>query len=138
MTYKFLDVPEIPEELILPLDEVLQLENIFGGATNNYTIHECQPELRDWLKSHFPDCTKFRYQTLIDEIPVHKDRGRDIAINYILDTGGDDVKTVWYEEDWTTATHDMIFPAKKWHEIDVSIYHGVSGLTSRRWAITVA
>ena len=30
MTYKFLDLPEVPEDLILPVEEVLQLENIFG------------------------------------------------------------------------------------------------------------
>ena len=138
MTWRLLDLPTVPEHLILPVEQVLELENIFGGHTNNYTIHEVQPELREWLQRVFPDKTKFRYQTLIDDIPVHKDRGRDIAINYIINTGGDNVRTVWYEEDYTTPTHDAIMPAHTWHELQVDTYHSVLGLQERRFAITVA
>ena len=54
MNYTKLDLPKIPKELILPIKEVLQLENIFGGRSKNYTIHECQPELSEYLKEVFP------------------------------------------------------------------------------------
>jgi|TARA_R100000030_G_scaffold77306_1_gene60184 hypothetical protein len=137
MTYKFLDLPEVPEDLILPVEEVLQLENIFGGETKNYTIHECQDELREYLKELFPECEKFRYQTLIKGVPVHKDRGRTTAINYIIETGGNNVQTIWYEEDYTTPTHNVILPKKKWHELQVDLYHTVANIEERRFAITV-
>ena len=137
MTYKFLDLPEVPEDLILPVEEVLQLENIFGGETKNYTIHECQDELREYLKELFPECEKFRYQTLIKGVPVHKDRGRTTAINYIIETGGDNVQTIWYEEDYTTPTHHVVLPKKKWHELQVDLYHTVENIEERRFAITV-
>ena len=138
MTYRFLELPSVPAHLILPVDEALKLENIFGGYTDNYTIHEVQDELRDYLQVLFPDYTKFRYQTLKKEIPVHKDRGRDIAVNYIIDTGGEDARTVWYEEDYTTPTHDVQLPKNRWHELRVDTYHSVTGITSLRYAITVA
>lgn len=138
MNYKYLNLPSVPTHLILPIEEVLKLENIFGGETTNYTIHDVQQELKDFLQAIFPDKTKFRYQTLIDEIPVHIDRGRTTAINYIIKSGGENVKTVWYKDDYTTPTSDIILKPNQWHELQVDIYHNVTNLTERRFAITVA
>ena len=71
MNYTKLDLPKVPDNLILPMYEVLKLENIFGGKSKNYTIHECQPELKEYLQKLFPEYTKFRYQTLTKDIPIH-------------------------------------------------------------------
>jgi len=138
MTYRYLNLPTVPENLILPVSQTLELENIFGGETDNYTIHEVQDELREYLQALFPDYTKFRYQTLKQQVPVHKDRGRTKAINYIIHNGGADVRTVWYEEDYTTPTHDVKLMSRRWHELDVDTYHSVIGITGLRYAITVA
>jgi hypothetical protein len=137
MYHKLLNKPTVPEHLILPLDKILQIENIFGGETSNYTLHECQSELKEYLKIIFPEYTKFRYQTLKKTIPVHKDRGRIRAVNYIIDAGGSNVKTVWYEEDYTTPVYSVILPVKQWHELEVDTYHTVENIETRRYAITV-
>ena len=108
------------------------MENIFGGKSKNYTIHEVQDDLRVWLQKLFPNHTKFRYQTLVDEIPMHKDRGRDIALNYIIDTGGENVQTVWSEGD------HVVLPQGVWHELQVNHYHTVTNIQGRRFAITVS
>ena len=136
--FNYLDLPTVPEHLILPVEEVLELENIFGGETKNYTIHECQDELRDYLKNLFPHRDTFRYQTLIHSIPVHKDRGRTTAINYLINTGGADVQTIWYEEDYTTPTYRVVLSKRRWHEIQVDRYHTVTNIQQRRFAITIA
>lgn len=136
--FNYLDLPTVPEHLILPVEEVLELENIFGGETKNYTIHECQDELRDYLKNLFPHRDTFRYQTLIHSIPVHKDRGRTTAINYLINTGGADVQTIWYEEDYTTPTYRVVLSNRRWHEIQVDRYHTVTNIQQRRFAITIA
>jgi hypothetical protein len=138
MKYKFLNIPSVPDHLILPVEEVLELENIFGGRSPNYTIHECQDELREYLQALFPECTKFRYQTLVHGVPVHKDRGRTTAINFILDTGGPNVQTIWYESDQTTPAGSVVLPAKQWHELQVDTHHTVMNIEGRRFAITVA
>ena len=52
----------------------------------------------------------FVIKLLLKEFPVHKDRGRTTAINYIIETGGNNVQTIWYEEDYTTPTHNVILP----------------------------
>ena len=143
MTFRFLDIPKIPEHLILPIDQVLKLENVFEGRglykhSDNYTIHNVQEELKEYLQPLFPNYSNFRYQTLRGEIPVHKDWSRNIAINYVIDPGGDNAYTVWYEEDYTTPIQDVKFPIQQWHEIRVDLYHNVTGITGQRFAITVA
>lgn len=135
--YSYLDLPQVPTELILPLEEILKLENIFGGATDKYTIHECQDDLRDFLQPLFPSHTKFRYQTLREGVPVHIDRGRTEAINYLIETGGDNVSTVWYEYDWATPFLEKVFEKNRWHALKVDIYHGVSSIKTCRYAITI-
>lgn len=140
MYYNFLQKPSVPPQLILSLSEVLQLENIFGGESKDYTIHECQEELAEYLKIIFPEYTKFRYQTLKKGVPIHVDFGRTRAVNYIIDTGGPDVKTIWYN---STPIHDkipvfdIVLPAKVWHELKVDVLHTVMNIETTRYAITV-
>lgn len=137
MNYTKLDLPKIPKELILPIKEVLQLENIFGGRSKNYTIHECQPELSKYLKELFPECTKFRYQTLTKDVPIHTDRGRDFAINYIIETGGPDAETCWYEDYMQQPIDTVVLPKEEWYKLTVDIHHTVRNITDWRFAVTV-
>ena len=138
MNYTKLDLPKVPDNLILTMYEVLKLENIFGGKSKNYTIHECQPELKEYLQKLFPEYTKFRYQTLTKDIPIHVDRGREFAINYIIHAGGDKVETCWYEEKTSQNPIDtVIFPREEWYKLAVDTYHTVRNITDWRFAITV-
>ena len=138
MKYKFLNLPVVPEHLILPVEQVLELENIFGGRSPNYTIHECQAELVEYLQEQFPEYTKFRYQTLVHGVPVHKDRGRTTALNYIIDPGGANVHTIWYDEDQVIPTCDAVLVKNQWHILQVDSYHTVMNIEERRFAITIA
>ena len=138
MYYEYLDLPSPPPELLLDLNSVRQLENIFGGATKNYTIHECPDNLADWLQSIFPSYTKFRYQTLTKDIPCHVDRGRDTAINFLLDTGGNNVSTAWYTDEFGDKIDEVVLELGRWHKLRVDQWHTVHGITGDRLAITVA
>tara|TARA_R110000772_G_C13308970_1_gene439678 strand:+ start:2469 stop:2885 length:417 start_codon:yes stop_codon:yes gene_type:complete len=138
MYYKYLDHPVPPQELLLDLHSVRQLPNIFGGATKNYTIHECPDELAEWLRGIFPEYTKFRYQTLTRDIPCHVDRGREIAINYLIDAGGTDVSTVWYSDEFGDKLEETIVEAGRWHQLQVDQWHTVHGITGDRFALTIA
>lgn len=132
------DIPPIPADLLITNpDEVRKLPNIFSGKSNNYTLHECPDELRSYLKKIFPDMTKFRYQTLRKDIPVHIDIGRKFAINYIVSTGGTDVNTVWYKKDGSTEVFRVKLPSNTWHKLEVDKHHNVTGITDDRVAVTI-
>ena len=135
--YRLLDMPRVPDNLILPIGKILEIENFFGGYTDRYTIHDCQPDLQQFLKKLFPEYKKFCYQTLQDNVPIHIDTGRTTAINYIVKSGGDRVSTAWYTDEFGDKIKEVVIKPKKWHELEVDKWHGVHGITDRRVAITV-
>ena len=150
MTYRLLtDLPSIPENLILPVEEVLELENhaTWDGVTKNYTLHKCQDELIEYLKELFPERNDFWYQTIVQELPIHKNKNfselyiRELPstrLNYLIDAGGENVQTIWYTDISKEITHNVVLPIQVWHELQVYIYHSVNNIEEgrRRFAIT--
>jgi hypothetical protein len=69
-------------------------------------------------------------------LPIHKDTNRYVAYNYIIDPGGDDVYTCFYDDN-----HNLISKTKievnRWHKLDVRTFHNVEGMTRPRIALTV-
>lgn len=138
MYYEYLDMPAPPMDLIdTNIDDVLALENIFLGQSDRYTMHDCPDRLKNWLKPVFPDHEYFMYQTIRDGLPIHIDTGRPGAINFIIDTGGDNVETVWYADDQKTIIAAVALEPFRWHSLTVDIYHTVRNVTGIRFAITV-
>lgn len=120
----------------------------------------------DWITENIPElanksCT-FGYQ-YIDAVPgtsglfgAHTDGTRRgvYVLSYILDTGSDStVTTHWWKEigqdkyrapssrapDYRKLDElsSVVIPANTWHMLDASILHSISGIKTRRIAITV-
>ena len=85
-------------------------------------------------------------------VPPHCDRGRKIAINYVLRTGGSHVQTRFYHEkrsepDLHSAENrywkDLVvkgeiqLPAKQWHVFDVQQFHSVENIQSDRFLCSI-
>jgi hypothetical protein len=77
------------------------------------------------------------YQIIKKGISTHKDVGRKIIYNYLLDTGGADVYTNFYDEDKVTELFSVRIPVHTWHKMDVSYYHNVIGIEVPRVAISI-
>lgn len=138
MYYEYLEIPAPPLELV-EIDPIVvrSYRNIFIGVDKSYTMHECPSDLRVWLKGFFPDYDNFMYQTIRDGLPIHIDTGRPIAINLLLNTGGDHVETVWYEDDRSTVMEFIELEPFRWHKLKVDTYHTVRNITGIRLAITI-
>lgn len=150
MLYKLLtDIQRIPENLILSVEEVLELENhaVWNGVTKNYTLHKCQDELREYLKELFPERNDFWYQTIVHGLPIHKNKNfsefynRELPstrTNYLIDAGGDNVQTIWYKEVSGEIIDNVVFPIQIWHELEVFVHHSVDNIeeSHRRFSIT--
>lgn len=80
-------------------------------------------------------------------IPPHCDRGRHVALNYILTKGGDFVETVLYQEHRPTTSLDTSqncrfdqvscgkyynLPLHQWHAFNAQRYHSVRNITGTR------
>lgn len=85
------------------------------------------------------------------QVPPHCDRGRYVAINYLLELGGSDVQTVFYKKYRTTDISEaenffykdvdvdfkIRLPQNKWHAFSVAQCHGVENIMTERYIFSL-
>lgn len=85
-------------------------------------------------------------------LPPHCDRKRELAINYVLKTGGSQVSTCFYKERRSTPTFDTaenryykdltfdfleVLPEKTWHCFNVQTFHSVNDIETDRFLLMI-
>ena len=137
----FPDLPQIPSELLLSIDEIYALrDNSISSEHNNtrgynYQKFPVNTELEEWLRPLFPYCDCFEYQMIKNGLRGHKDVARLTCYNYLVD--GSNATTTWYADDQETILHSEMIKDNQWHKIDVQVFHSVKGVTDIRYTITV-
>jgi len=138
MYVQYIDAPAPSTHM--KLEEVQTLKNEWAhfslGPT--YSAHDVEQELMNELYKTFPPniFNAYLYQCIGPSIPIHKDIARDTCFNYILNTGGDNVETVWYDDNYKEIHREYIEP-NRWHQLKVDVLHTVEGITNKRYGITV-
>ena len=130
-------LPEIPDQLILPLNEILQLENLFPvpEMIDTYASFKVQDNLSDFVNKYFDYEVNVKYQVIRKELPVHTDFGvGDVKFNYIVDTGGD-VTTRWWDEDHWNILHETICKERTWHKLRIDVPHDITPPSTPRITI---
>jgi hypothetical protein len=186
MFYKELAFPVVPLELInleLNKKKELGIEILYDtGYGNVYTknsknIIPCKlirepiesQDLRDWLSRNilqnklnkmFIATQESRNNKPSTHI-VHSDIKRKMALNYVIEPGGDNVITSWYQErgkdlyrskngsknmqsdsgkvDYNNLEilESAVFQKNKWYALDVETLHDVDNITSIRKSISI-
>lgn len=137
----YLDLPEVPKNLLEDAYTIINKPNKKGSSVNqDYPYFKTKPveaELHSWLQDIFSFKIYPQYQLVYNGLPIHIDKGnRIIAYNYILDAGGDNVRTVIYDHRYIPLQIEKI-SANRWHSIATSMLHGVHGINSVRIAISI-
>ena len=88
----------------------------------------------DCVQKYF-DKYSFKVYDLKNGIPKHVDVDRAIVYNYIIQSGGNNVQTVWWKND--KEFYRIIVPEKRWYKSDVSIEHSIENIENERVIITV-
>ncbi len=127
----------MPEHLLDTVSSILASPRTASVTDRDFfQIREASAELRIWAEENITGIPfKFRahYQIIGQGIPIHRDRGyqnnvaRTLAVNYLLDAGGDAVNTVIYSDDGEVLESEIIQP-HRWHSIRVDMLHTVLGL----------
>jgi hypothetical protein len=183
--YKLLDFPSLPDHLVRRLDQLIQ-EQLLGLPDQVYTptqpgadgavnyiqyknfdhskhgqiiYHELPKEFIEWIEHNITDTyERVKFSVHHGEIaPPHTDLLRQFGINYIHQLGGDQVKTVWYQEIGKPVVRDMaqegrvrqpdyakltvldqvVLPAHQWHVLRTDILHSVENLQHNRIRIAI-
>jgi hypothetical protein len=136
MLLRYLDLPEVPDELIVEVYKSLEGIDRFPYKNNQYKSFGATQPLVEFTQRLF----NFEHNTAVhiikDHLIIHKDFFRTRAYNYIIDPGGDNVQTCFYDDNENLIESHCIEPYR-WHEFDASINHNVINLTSPRIAITL-
>lgn len=147
MYIRYLNFPTVPEHLIEPLTDIV--DGPFTVDAGYFKSRSVNNTLLLWLQTIFPFDLSATYQIISHELPIHKDVSvainghycvddRILAINYLLDAGGNNITTQVYEEDQRTILQSENIIEKQWHYLDVAKYHGVSGLPQKSNRISIS
>jgi len=138
---EYLDSPTIPDEWLPSLEQIKELPPYSPPELekhNLYYLRQVKDErIIELLQPYFDFDIRGHifYQFIGPKLGIHTDFGRKTAINYIINTGGENVITKWFSG--TEIIHQEIIVEKKWHKIVVNINHCVENITSDRYAITI-
>jgi hypothetical protein len=140
--FKPANFASIPEELMLSIDQVKQLSPVPLIArkdyltneivpdktidTPDYKVYHVNPELNDYLKTIFNFEFKAFYHIINNQMVKHIDTGRTLGINYLLNSGGVDVTTEFYDKlNPENLLKSVVFPERQWYMLNVSLPHAV-------------
>ena len=135
----YLDLPPVPEELLYPIQDIINSppkpDSKIPASYHYFQTRLVSQPLFDWVHDLFKSDCYTQYQIVREGVHIHKDVGRDVAFNYILQPGGDSVSTNLYDED-QNLIHSEIIQPKRWHRLKTDVYHNVTGMTTDRVAIS--
>ena len=138
---EYLDLPTIPDEWLPSLDQIKQMplrSSVWFEEHNRFFLRKLsEKRIIDLLQPYFDyDITEnIFYQYIGSELGIHTDIGRKTAINYIINTGGENVVTKWFSGE--EVIRQEIILDKRWHKIHVGINHCVENITSDRYGISI-
>jgi len=141
---EYLPIPRVPEHLVIQsFEECYNLELISPKEIEELDIYSLRrannKDLEEFLQPYFDFelTNRVYYQYIGANVPIHTDIGRTFSFNYIINTGGDSVSTIWYEKDEKTILHSEIIPRFVWHKFISDIPHNVVGMVDKRFGLTV-
>jgi len=145
MYIDFIDLPSVPEELLESYDVIvskpeLRIGNYQGKIVPTVSIQRRQVEIElvNWLQSKCQFPVFAQYLLLNSQSPIHRDPpSRPQAYNYIIHTGGTDVKTTVYNDDYSILK-SIIIPERQWHCLDTGRLHSVQGIQKGLWRILLS
>lgn len=180
LTLTYLNLPPLPAELELTIQEFAkQIPPDEPGRTWIEDFHNNQIKAVSHVygrgNTFFPDIIQHQlnqlYSSYFNESvtgivgkldntqhyasacsPPHCDRGRYVAINYLLQAGGSNVKTCFYKQqrgsdDLTCAANlqinnldfdtEFCVPEQRWHAYNVQYYHSVENIETTRLMLSL-
>ena len=141
---QYLNLPAIPDDIL----ERLKLANITTDSTKqvvNQAVHSKNwwtdtnnQELNQWCCENICADMYYAFLVMIANSPLHKDVGTLTKINYVLDTGGENVLTEFYADDQVTKLASYKIEPKRWHIFKADTYHTVINVEPEktRFAVT--
>jgi hypothetical protein len=168
MYYRILDLPPIPQDLIdMTLDSVdnsglshylTSIMRPMSSSNKKYPRTVLPPQVESWLRENIiADAAKYEIAVSVDDngaerLFPHTDRAREYTLMYLLQSGGENHRTVFYESKtiknidrmMTFDYNDLVevdsitVPIKKWTILNAQEIHSVENIPYTRIAIQIS
>lgn len=133
---RYLNLTTIPDDIIaeLPADINLYNKNTFQ---NYHWTDSFNKKLNEWAQHHICNDMYFAFQIMTGDLPIHKDIDTKTKLVYLLQSGGNNVVTKFWDDDKNLLDTYNI-EKHRWHILKVDTYHSVEGIEENkfRWSIT--
>lgn len=137
------EIPSPPQEI---LDEILAIVNEDNNTFcfsdyQNFRIYQVNEKIDAWidLQPQFQGLRRQKIQTIESELPTHIDMDRTYVYNFLLDAGGDEVHTKFFDTlEETNVIEDHVLPAGMWHRLEVTVPHGVFNVAPGKKRIAIS
>jgi hypothetical protein len=141
INFEYVDFPEIPKHLHIEIyKSILDNPDLFQntGLTNRYTIHEGTAPLYEFVSTFLDASYLVQPQKIFGGYvtPVHIDTRRNFTYNYLIDCGGSEVYTNFYDKDKNLIESHCIEPFR-WHRLNVECLHNVTGTVFGRTRVAL-
>lgn len=136
---QYLNLPKIPKEILksIVIDVGIHKQHHNASLYDTYTWSDFgTQQLNDWGKANIGQDLYFGVQLMTGHVPIHTDIGTKIKINYIVETGGSDVETIFYDHDHSTKLESYKIEPGQWHVFKADSPHEVVNITNLRVSIT--
>lgn len=133
-------IPRIPENLIEDIDTIkTKYQNLFNTPklSDVYASYETSDQLHNYIQNFFDYEILVRYQLIGRKLPIHIDRNTvTVKYNYLITTGGDNVKTRWFDNN-KNLLYETVCEKNKWYKLDIKTLHDITNINASRLSITV-
>ena len=137
---QYINLPKVPAEILQKaVDNIPTCLEKFERPNNPYTWTDFDnTELDAWGKLNISQELYYAFQIMTDNMKIHKDTVTKTKFCYVIQTGGENVITSFYDEDQTTILDTYCIEQDRWHLLKADTYHGVSNLNhgNIRFSIT--
>ena len=151
MYIKYLEYPPVPNELLPPVEQIINSKKMDiphcgnvdpNDIFNSFSTRKVSTDLDQWIRDTFKCQYYANYQVLIGNNPIHVDLqhfpgARIIAFNYLLDQGGNNVITSVYDKEHTVLQSECI-ELHRWHMLRTSMPHNVMGVEPGRIRVALS
>lgn len=132
---QYINLPEIPTVIVQRyLDAVHSVEAKYTNG--GYIWSDSNNELlNNWCQRYICKDIYWGVQLMTEDLPVHVDEGTTLKFVYLFQTGGDEVKTHFWQDGEIQETY--VIPTNQWHTLKVDTEHSVVGIQPRERRISV-
>lgn len=137
---RYLNLPLIPDSIVENIYKTINhVDPKVVLADGNYIWSDSfNSEVDTWCKKNICDTLYFGFQMMDGHIKAHKDMGSYTKLVYLLEPGGTDVITNFWDDDKVTLLKSYKIEPRRWHLLKADTFHSIENILPEQKRFSVA